>query len=74
MHNKIAQCLKDISEELAQNADKLAPDVENWYDLDIHIGIPTMSDSQYDAPHVDVSYSFYPKRKTIEKWMGVDVP
>ena len=66
---RIVQLVKDMGQQLIDDAEKIVPDVNCWHDLNINIDIPTLTDDKYDAPLYTVSYEFYPKMETVDRYV-----
>lgn len=66
---KLVRLLKDMAQQVADDADKIVPDVQYWTDLKVVISIPTATDSPSDVPTFSVSYSHFPKQETIERYL-----
>ena len=71
MHEKIAECIRDMAKQLIEDADKIALKVDKFRDFSITIDIPTATDSPLDAPSYSVGYSYYPKYETITKFLDI---
>lgn len=65
---KLIRLLRDMAQQVADDAEKIVPDVEYWTDLNVIINIPTATDHFSDAPMISVSYSHFPKMETIERY------
>ena len=66
---KLVRLLKDMAQQVADEADKIVPAVPYWTDLTVSIGIPTANDRLEDAPTISVSYSHLPKYETMERYI-----
>ena len=68
---KLIRLLKDMAQQVIDDAEKIVPDVKYWTDLnvDININIPTATDKPEDCPTISVSYSHFPKEETIERFI-----
>ena len=66
---KLVRLLKDMAQQVADDAEKIVPDVPYWTDLDVTINIPTATDRLSSAPMISVSYSHFPKEETIERFI-----
>ena len=64
---KLVRLLKDMAQQVADEADKIIPDVQYWTDLSVVIDIPTATDKPEDCPSISVSYNHLPKWETIER-------
>lgn len=64
---KLIRLLKDMAQQVADNAEKIVPDVKYWTDLNVVINIPTATDHPEDCPTISVSYSHFPKEEIIER-------
>ena len=65
---KLIRLLRDMAQQVADDADKIVPDVKYWTDLNVVINIPIATDMPSDAPTISVSYSHFPKMETIERY------
>ena len=65
---KLIRLLRDMAQQVADEAEKIVPDVPYWTDLNVTINIPTETDRWQDAPMISVSYNHLPKFETIERY------
>ena len=65
---KLIRLLKDMAQQVADEAEKIVPDVPYWTDLNVTINIPTETDRWQDVPMISVSYNHLPKYETIERY------
>lgn len=65
---KLVRLLKDMAQQVADDAEKIVPKVQYWTDLNVTINIPTETDRWQDAPMISVSYNHLPKYETIERY------
>ena len=65
---KMIRLLKDMAQQVADEAEKIVPDVQYWTDLNVTISIPTATDRWQDSPMISVSYNHLPKWDTIERY------
>lgn len=65
---KLIRLLRDMAQQVEDEADKIIPDVQYWTDLSVVINIPTATDRSEDCPSISVSYNHLPKWETIERF------
>ena len=65
---KLVRLLRDMAQQVEDEADKIIPDVQYWTDLSVVINIPTATDRPEDCPSISVSYNHLPKWETIERF------
>lgn len=64
---KLVRLLRDMAQQVEDEADKIIPDVQYWTDLSVVINIPTATERPEDCPTISVSYSHFPKNETIDR-------
>ena len=67
---KLVRLLKDMAQQVADDAEKIVPNVPYWTDLNVTINIPAETDRWQDAPMISVSYNHFPKIETIERYVN----
>jgi hypothetical protein len=67
LREKLIRLLRDMAQQVADDAEKIVPDVRYWTDLNVVINIPTATDKPEDCPTISVSYSHFPKEETIKR-------
>lgn len=65
---KLVRLLRDMAQQVEDEADKIIPDVQYWTDLSVVINIPTATERPEDCPSISVSYNHLPKWETIERF------
>ena len=68
MHDRV-KLIKDMAQQIIDEAEQIDPKVPYWYDLTISMHIPTLTDTDYDMPSIDISYSHYPKCETMKSYL-----
>lgn len=66
---KLVRLLRDMAQQVADEADKIVPDIQYWTDLSVVINIPTATDHPQDCPSISVSYNHLPKYETIDRFI-----